>query len=171
MSKKRIDTFIVVLMTITGFIIGMIAGFSAKNDVENALTETTVSQETTKQTTVEETTEIELTTVKSEDILKLRELDRFKITGYTPTCKHCCGKTDCIGASGKKIVVGESVAMNRADMKSFGLEYGDKIYIEGIGERVIVDTGCDQGVIDVACDNHENCSAITGYRRVHYVIE
>lgn len=171
MNKKRLDVFIVVLMTIMGFIIGAVAGFSAKNDVENTLTETTVSQETTEQTTVEETTEIELTTVKFEDILKLRELDRFKITGYTPTCKHCCGKTDCIGASGKKIVVGESVAMNRTDMKNFGLEYGDKIYIEGIGERVIVDTGCDQGVVDVACDNHESCNAITGYRRVHYVIE
>lgn len=171
MNKKRIDVFIVVLMTITGFIIGAISGFSAKNDVENALTKTTVSQETTEQTTVEETTEIELTTVKYEDILKLRELDRFKITGYTPTCKHCCGKTDCIGASGRKIVVGESVAMNRTDMKSYGLEYGDKIYIEGIGERVIVDTGCDQGVVDVACDSHESCRAITGYRRVHYVIE
>jgi 3D (Asp-Asp-Asp) domain-containing protein len=101
----------------------------------------------------------------------LRELDRFKITGYTPTCKHCCGKTDCIGASGRKIVVGESVAMNRADMKNFGLEYGDKIYIEGIGERVIVDTGCGQGVVDVACDSHESCRDITGYYRVHYVIE
>lgn len=172
MSKKRIDTFIVVLMTITGFIIGMVAGLSVTDkEKPELLTETTVSQETIEQTTVEETTEIELTTVKCEDIPKLRELDRFKITGYTPTCKHCCGKTDCIGASGRKNVIGESVAMNRTDMKSFGLEYGDKIYIEGIGERVIVDTGCDQGVVDVACDSHENCNAITGYRRVHYVIE
>lgn len=195
MNKKRLDVFIVVLMTITGFIIGTIAGFSAKNDVENALTETTVSQETTteEQTTVEETTEIqetevyvtekltiqhteprtteELTTIKYEDIPKLRELDRFKITGYTPTCTHCCGKSDCIGASGRKIVVGESVAMNRTDMRNYGLEYGDKIYIEGIGEREIVDTGCEQGRVDVACDNHESCNAITGYYRVHYVIE
>jgi hypothetical protein len=194
MSKKRLDVFIVVLMTITGFIIGMVAGFSAKNDVENALTETTVSQETTEQTTVEETTEEtttevftterptiqytepkttenELTTIKYEDIPKLRELGRFKITGYTPTCTHCCGKSDGIGASGRKIVIGESVAMKQTDMKNFGLEYGDKIYIEGIGERVIVDTGCGQGVIDVACDNHESCRAITGYYRVHYVVE
>ena len=47
----------------------------------------------------------------------------------------------------------------------------DRIYIEGIGEREIVDTGCKQGRVDVACDNHENCNAITGYYRVHYVIE
>jgi hypothetical protein len=127
--------------------------------------------ETTTEATTEETTDIPLTTVKFEDIPKLRELGRFKITGYTPTCNHCCGKSDGIGASGKKIIIGESIAMNRTDMRNYGLEYGDKIYIEGIGERVIVDTGCGQGVVDVACDNHENCRAITGYYRVHYVIE
>jgi hypothetical protein len=195
MSKKRLDVFIVVLMTITGFIFGMVAGLSVTDKEKTEfLTETTVSQETTEQTTVEETTEEtkievftterptiqytepkttenELTTIKYEDIPKLRELGRFKITGYTPTCNHCCGKSDGIGASGRKIVVGESVAMNRTDMKKFGLEYGDKIYIEGIGEREIVDTGCDQGVVDVACDSHASCRAITGYYRVHYVIE
>jgi hypothetical protein len=195
MNKKRLDAFIVVLMTITGFIFGMVAGLSVTDEEKPApLTETTVSQETTEQTTVEETTEEtttevfttekptiqytepkttenELTTIKYEDIPKLRELGRFKITGYTPTCTHCCGKSDGIGASGRKIVVGESVAMNRTDMKKFGLEYGDKIYIEGIGEREIVDTGCKQGRVDVACDSHESCNAITGYYRVHYVIE
>ena len=194
MSKKRLDVFIVVLMTITGFIIGIVSGLSVTDKEKPVpLTETTVSQETTEQTTVEETTEEtttevfttekqlvqytepktteELTTIKYEDIPKLRELGRFYITGYTPTCTHCCGKSDGVGASGKKIVIGESVAMNRKDMKNFGLEYGDKIYIEGIGEREIVDTGCKQGRVDVACDNHENCNAITGYYRVHYVIE
>jgi hypothetical protein len=134
-------------------------------------TEVYVTEETTVQHTEPKTTEDKLTTIKYKDIPKMRLLDRFYITGYTPTCTHCCGKTDCIGASGRKIVVGESVAMNRADMKSFGLEYGDKIYIEGIGERVIVDTGCGQGVVDVACDNHQSCNDITGYYRVHYVIE
>jgi hypothetical protein len=174
MNKKRLDAFIVVLMTITGFIIGIVAGLSVTDEEKPApLTETTVSQETITEesSTVEETTEIELTTVKYEDIPKFRELGRFYITGYTPTCTHCCDKSNGIGASGKKVVVGESVAMNRTDMKKFGLEYGDKIYIEGIGEREIVDTGCGQGVVDVACDSHESCRDITGYYRVHYVIE
>jgi hypothetical protein len=197
MSKKRLDVFIVVLMTITGFIIGIVAGLSVTDEEKPApLTETTVSQETTieENSTVEETTEVqktevfttekptiqytepktteyELTTIKYKDIPKLRELGRFYITGYTPTCTHCCGKADGIGASGRKIVIGESVAMNRTDMKKFGLEYGDKIYIEGIGEREIVDTGCKQGRVDVACDNHQSCNDITGYYRVHYVIE
>ena len=194
MNKKRLDVYAIVLLTITGFIIGTIVGFSINDNVESAITETTVSQETTEQTTVEETSEIqetevfttekstiqytepkttedELTTIKYEDIPKMRQLGRFYITGYTPTCKHCCGKTDCIGASGRKIVVGESVAMNRTDMRNYGLEYGDKIYIEGIGEREIVDTGCEQGRVDIACDSHQSCNDITGYYRVHYVIE
>ena len=197
MNSKRLDMFIVVLMTITGLVIGLVAGLSVTDkEKPEPLTETTVSQETTTEenSTVEETSEIqktevyvtekstvqytepkttknELTTIKYEDIPKLRELGRFYITGYTPTCTHCCEKSNGIGASGRKVVVGESVAMNRTDMKNFGLEYGDKIYIEGIGERVIVDTGCGQGVVDVACDSHESCNAITGYYRVHYVIK
>jgi hypothetical protein len=136
--------------------------------------ETTTEVFTTEKPTIRYTepkTTEELTTIKYEDIPKLRELGRFKITGYTPTCTHCCGKFNGVGASGRKVVVGESVAMNRTDMKNYGLEYGDKIYIEGIGERVIVDTGCGQGVVDVACDSHESCRAVTGYYRVHYVIE
>lgn len=134
-------------------------------------TEVFTTEKQVVQYTEPKTTEDELTTIKYEDIPKLRELGRFYITGYTPTCTHCCGKSNGIGASGRKVVVGESVAMNRTDMKNYGLEYGDKIYIEGIGERVIVDTGCGQGVVDVACDSHESCRAITGYYRVHYVIE
>lgn len=138
----------------------------------NTTEQTTITETTTEYVApTETTTEIELTTIKHEEIPKLRELGRFKVTGYTPTCTHCCGKSNGIGASGRKVVVGESVAMNRTDMKNFGLEYGDKIYIEGIGEREIVDTGCGQGVVDVACDSHESCRAITGYYRVHYVVK
>ena len=122
--------------------------------------ETTTTETTTEITTVTETTaEIETTT---ESI----SLGDFYITGYTPTCSHCCGKSDGIGASGRKIVSGKSVAMNRADMRKYNLEYGDTIYISGIGERVIEDTGCKQGVIDVACDSHEACYKVTGWYEV-----
>lgn len=133
-------------------------------------TTVTTTEITTEVTTVEETTDIPLTTVKYEDIPKLRELGTFYITGYTPTCSHCCLKSDGIGASGRKIEVGKSVAMNRADMKEFGLEYGDKIYIVGIGERTIEDTGCGQDVIDVACDSHESCYEVTGWHKVQVVV-
>ena len=105
-----------------------------------------------------------------EKTTETKELGTFKITGYTPTCSHCCLKSDGIGSSGRKIEVGKSVAMNRQDMKKHGFKYGDKIYIVGIGERVIEDTGCKQGVIDVACDSHESCYKVTGLYEVERVI-
>ncbi len=122
---------------------------------------------TTEQTTkTETTTEVTTETTEPENI----PLGEFKITGYTPTCTHCCKKSDGIGASGRKIQVGKSVAMNRADMRKYNLEYGDKIYISGIGERVIEDTGCGQGVIDVACDSHNSCYKVTGYYQVEVIL-
>ena len=121
--------------------------------------------ETTTETTTEVTTVTE-TTTEPENI----PLGSFYITGYTPDCSHCCGKSDGIGASGRKIEVGKSVAMNRADMRKYNLEYGDKIYISGIGERVIEDTGCGQGVIDVACDSHNSCYKVTGYYQVEVIL-
>ncbi len=128
--------------------------------------EVETTTEVTTETTTETTTVIETTTEP-----KNIPLGTFYITGYTPTCSHCCGKSDGIGASGRKIVIGKSVAMNRADMRKYNLEYGDKIYISGIGERVIEDTGCGQGVIDVACDSHESCRKITRYYQVEAVVK
>jgi 3D (Asp-Asp-Asp) domain-containing protein len=173
--EKTIKICAITILCTSIFWTGLFCTYGKANEetTEQISVVETTTEATTEATTVyiaPVTTE-ELTTVKYEDIPKLRELGRFKITGYTPTCTHCCGKSDCIGASGKKVIVGETVAMNRADMRNYGLEYGDKIYIEGIGERVIVDTGCEQGKVDVACDSHESCFAITGYYRVHYVIE
>lgn len=127
--------------------------------------EKVTTEQTTVTTTEVTTTEVE-TTTEPENI----PLGEFYITGYTPTCVHCCKKSDGIGASGRKIEIGKSVAMNRVDMRKYNLEYGDKIYISGIGERVIEDTGCNQGVIDVACDSHESCHKVTGYYQVEVVI-
>jgi 3D (Asp-Asp-Asp) domain-containing protein len=117
----------------------------------------------------ETTTQEIITTVKIKEAPKPEELGTFKITGYTPTCSHCCLKSDGIGSSGKKIEAGKSVAMNRQDMRKHGLKYGDEIYIVGIGKRVIEDTGCKQGVIDVACDSHESCYKVTGFYKVERV--
>ena len=166
MGKKDI-IYISLLVAILAALLTLVL----RTEVQANVTEQTTTQVTTEITTEETTTDIPLTTVKYEDIPKLRELGTFYITGYTPTCSHCCLKSDGIGASGRKVVVGESVAMNRADMKNFSLEYGDRIYIDGIGERVIVDTGCGQGVIDVACDSHESCYKVTGWHKVRVVIE
>lgn len=101
-----------------------------------------------------------------EDVIGVLPFGEFYITGYTPTCEHCCGKSDGIASSGVEAVVGRTVAMHQNDMELLGIEYGDRIYIEGIGERVVEDTGCRQGVIDVACESHEDCYKVTGYATV-----
>ncbi len=93
-------------------------------------------------------------------------IGEFKITGYNATCSHCCGKSDGITASMTKAKVGITCAMNRSDMKKLGLEYGDKILIDGLGDRIIEDTGCAEGVIDIVCANHEECYKITGMYQI-----
>lgn len=124
-------------------------------------------------TTLEKTTElcteikqpyIEIAeTTATEENTQTLPFGEFYITGYTPTCEHCCGKSDGITSSGTEATVGRTVAMHPIDMDIFGIEYGDNIYIEGIGERVVEDTGCGRGVIDVACESHEECYRVTGY--------
>ena len=59
----------------------------------------------------------------------------YVITAYCP-CVKCCGKTNGITASGTKAEQGVTVA---ADTNK--LPFGTKIYIDGIGERVVQDRG------------------------------
>ncbi len=168
MRTIKISAIIILITSI--FWICIFCSYGKAEGITEVETTTEVTTEATTVYIAPETTTEELTTIKYEDILKLRELGTFKITGYTPTCSHCCLKSDGIGASGRKIEVGKSVAMNRTDMSRLGLRYGDRIYIDGIGERVIEDTGCDQGRVDVACDSHESCFNVTGYYKVQAVV-
>ena len=93
----------------------------------------------------------------------LTYLGSFQVYGYD-LCLSCCGKTDGITASGTQATVGRTVAAK-------GIPYGTRLYIEGIGERVVEDTGgMAAGVIDVLCNNHSECYAITGKYDV-YIIE
>lgn len=140
----------------------------------------TTEEETETQPTSEFSTEVKQSYVKTiemtvkeaptvenvEEVIGVLPFGEFYITGYTPTCEHCCDKSDGIASSGVEVVVGRTVAMHLNDMELLGIEYGDRIYIEGIGERVVEDTGCRQGVIDVACENHEECYKVTRYATV-----
>lgn len=100
--------------------------------------------------------------VKMEKLAALRNrptkryLGTFKITGYDPWCRHCCGKVEA--------VVGTTIAMK-------DLEYGTRVYIEGLGEYIVQDRGVGTGVIDVACSSHADCYAITGNYDVYIVEE
>lgn len=90
-------------------------------------------------------------------------LGRYKITGYVPWCKHCCGKEDGITTSGVEAIVGTTIAMK-------GLEFGTRVSIDGLGEYIVQDRGVGAGVIDVACYTHEDCYALTGNYDV-YIVE
>jgi 3D (Asp-Asp-Asp) domain-containing protein len=140
----------------------------------------TTEEETETQSTSEFSTEVKQSYVKTiemtvkeaptvenvEEVIGVLPFGEFYITGYTPTCEHCCGKSDGIASSGVEVVVGRTVAMHLNDMELLGIEYGDRIYIEGIGERVVEDTGWRQGVIDVACASHDECYKMTRYATV-----
>lgn len=74
----------------------------------------------------------------------------YKITAYCP-CKKCCGKSDGITASGEKAVEGVTVAMDKS------IPFGTKIYIDGVGERIVQDRGgaIKGNRIDLYFDSHQ----------------
>lgn len=86
----------------------------------------------------------------------------YRTTGYD-ICYSCCGKVDGITASGTKATPGRTIAMK-------GYPYGTRVYIEGVGYRTVEDTGgFSYNSIDILCNNHTECYAITGYRKVYLV--
>ena len=93
-------------------------------------------------------------------------LGRFYVTGYD-ICVKCCGKTDGITASGTQAKLGRTCAAGPE------LPFGTVLYIDGIGERVVEDrgTGVTEGCLDVLCEDHAECYAITGWYDVYIVGE
>ena len=78
-------------------------------------------------------------------------------TAYcTEKRKHICGTGTGITASGEPVQAFVSVALSKSEIKKY--PYGTHLYIEGIGERIVMDTG--GGVrhkqIDCAVDTHHN---------------
>jgi 3D (Asp-Asp-Asp) domain-containing protein len=75
----------------------------------------------------------------------------YTITAYCP-CVKCCGKSDGITASGVKAVEGVTVAMNKS------IPFGTKIYIDGVGERIVQDRGgaIKGNKIDLYFDSHDD---------------
>jgi len=83
-------------------------------------------------------------------------LGTYKLTAYCP-CKKCCGKSPShpaygITASGEVAEEGITVAMS-------GYPFGTRIYIEGIGERIVQDRGgsVTKQVVDIFASTHEGC--------------
>lgn len=100
---------------------------------------------------------------KSEDDADgLVYLGKFWVTGYD-ACASCCGKTDGITASGAKAVAGATCAA--------ALPFGTNLYIAGIGVRQVQDRGVGAGCVDVFCDGHDACYAVTGWYDVWEVMQ
>lgn len=93
-------------------------------------------------------------------------LGLFWITGYD-TCVQCCGKSDGITASGTYATPGRTVAA------SSEFDFGTRLWIDGIGERVVEDRGgaIGGGRLDVVCNDHDECYSITGWRDVWMIVE
>lgn len=75
---------------------------------------------------------------KDIDVLKQNKvayIGKYKITYYC-ACKQCCGKANGITASGAKVQEGVTVAADTSK-----LPFGTKIYIKGIGWRIVQDRG------------------------------
>lgn len=103
-------------------------------------------------------------TVEVPENAELVYLGEFYITGYD-VCVECCGKIDGITASGAQATVGRTVAAT----KDFA--FGTTLYIDGIGARVVEDRGGMRGDhLDVLCEDHPACYAITGYYDVWEVV-
>lgn len=81
-------------------------------------------------------------------------LGNYRLTGYCP-CQKCCGKSKSnpsygITASGARAAEGVTIAMA-------GLPFGTRVYIEGLGERIVQDRGVSQNIIDVFVSSHGRC--------------
>lgn len=110
-----------------------------------------------------EAVETEPSTVAEDkaDTNGLTYLGVYKVTGYD-ACAECCGKwADGITASGKTATVNHTVAM----CKDF--PFGTQVYIDGLGWYTVEDRGVGAGVVDVFCNNHSECYALTGQYDVY----
>lgn len=93
----------------------------------------------------------------------------FKCTAYcSEEYAHICGTGDGITSSGAKVMPGTTVA---ADTSIF--PYGTLLYIEGVGLRVVLDTGgaVKGHKLDVAVNTHAEALSWSGWgsRRVWIV--
>ena len=125
-----------------------------------------IAPEAKKRAEAEEKAEIE--EPMDNDTEPLKYAGNFKITYYC-ACSYCCGPNACgITASGTKATEGRTVG---ADTNIFPL--GTHIYIEGMGELIVEDTGSavKGNILDVFVDSHNKALQLgVDYKDV-YIME
>ena len=93
----------------------------------------------------------------------VEDIGEWKCTAYcTEKRAHICGTGTGITASGEPVQAFVSVAVNRHQLS--WLPFGTHVYIEGIGERIVMDTGgaVVTNQFDCAVDTHSNALSWTG---------
>lgn len=87
----------------------------------------------------------------------LEYIGNLYVTGY------------CWSSSPSTLTANETTPQAGRTVAMAGYPFGTRIYIEGIGYRVVEDRGVGQGCIDIFYDTVAECYAITGYRKVYLV--
>ena len=80
----------------------------------------------------------------------MESVGRFKLTFYC-SCRRCSGKWGHQTSSGAYCTEGRTVATDY-------FKAGTRIYIDGIGERVVEDTGVHGRHIDIFLEDHDQCN-------------
>ena len=88
-----------------------------------------------------------------QEVIEMESLGEFNISAYCP-CEICCGPyADGITSSGERAIEGITIA---ADPNV--LPEGSEVYIEGIGHRIVQDTGgaIKGNKLDLFFSDHES---------------
>ena len=139
------------------------------NDKDNSIYEIMLDLKKTEKTLAETADKLDKAQEEKE-ILHLDYVGDFKCTAYcVEKYPHICGTGNGITASGQPVQAGVSVAV--ADLETF--PYGTIIYIEGVGIRIVQDTGSfDPSKIDCAVDTHEKALHWSGQgKHKVYIVE
>lgn len=104
---------------------------------------------------------------KFNDNLRIKKqkkyLGTYTITAYC-SCSNCCGKSDGITASGKRVKEGRTIACG-------SLPIGTKVYIDSVGTRTVEDRGVTGNWIDLYIDSHKRCLQFGLKKKKVYKIE
>ena len=137
----------------------------------------TTETETTTETTTKSTTKATTTTKKVKTTATLPAdfvyddemgehtipLGRFYITGYTAEEGFPEGRDTASDVGCRPGIC----AMNNAQRKELGIEWGDSIYIDGLGTYQVQDCGCAYGVIDIWFRSNATAYKYTGHYYVY----
>lgn len=125
------------------------------------------------------TVQLQMPEVETTEPMVPKSLGEYTVTAYC-SCEKCCGSRAAkrpngvvYGAAGQPLVAGISVAALQEN-----LPFGSVVYIEGIGIRIVQDTGpeaifdrYDGKLIDVYCDSHEDAIKIAKSTKEVWLLE